>query len=135
MNKSQSGSSSAPSASKKTSETRTRRKGSSDLSAAAARDPQLEGLLEAGRELGDRVETFVRERPLVAMASATAVGALLGGVVFSKAGRLVFLAAAGALATEVWKSEGKLDIRGLLDKLTREDDERAPQAADAPEGG
>ena len=134
MNKSQSGSSSAPSTSKKPSDTRTRRKGPSDV-AASARDPHLESLLEAGRDLGDRVETFVRERPLVAMASATALGALLGGVVFSKAGRLVFLAAAGALATEVWKSEGKIDVRGLLDKLTRDDDEHAPQTADAPEGG
>jgi ElaB/YqjD/DUF883 family membrane-anchored ribosome-binding protein len=103
------------------SDARSRRK-AAPLAADGAREPQVEGLLEAGRDLGARVETFVRERPIVSIAGATVLGALLGGVVFSRAGRLVFIAAAGALATEVWKTEGKIDIRGLLDKLTREDD-------------
>lgn len=98
-----------------------------------AQDVRLDALVDSARDLGDRMETLVRERPLVAMAGATALGALLGGVVFSKAGRLVFLALAGAVATEVWKSEGKIDVRGLLDKLTSDDegdahDERASNA-------
>ena len=99
----------------------------------------LEALVDTARALGDRVEALIRQRPLVAVAGAAALGAVLGGVAFTKAGRLVFIAAAGALATEVWKSEGKIDVRGILDELTREDGEadsaRAPHDGIAAESG
>jgi hypothetical protein len=64
-----------------------------------------------------RVETAVRDHPLVAVGAAAGVGALLGGLLLRNAGRFVFVAAASAVLADVWKSEGGVDIRELLDRI------------------
>jgi hypothetical protein len=64
-----------------------------------------------------RAEAVVREHPLLAVACAAGAGALLGGVLMRNAGRLVFIAAASAAAFDLWKSEGGVDLRELLDRL------------------
>jgi hypothetical protein len=51
--------------------------------------------------------------------AAAAVGATLGGVLFSRLGRLVFIAAAGYLANELWHHDGRLDLRGVVERLSR----------------
>ncbi len=61
---------------------------------------------------------LVRQRPLLTMAIAGAVGAALGGLVFSRLGRLVFLATAGYVANELWHREGRLDTGKLIESLT-----------------
>jgi hypothetical protein len=66
-----------------------------------------------------RLRGLVRERPLLTLAAAAAVGATLGGVLFSRLGRLVFIAAAGYLVNEIWHHEGRLDLRGVVERLSR----------------
>lgn len=65
-----------------------------------------------------RAESVVREHPLLAVACAAGAGAVLGGVLMRSAGRLVFIAAASAAAFDLWKSEGGIDVRDLLDRLS-----------------
>jgi hypothetical protein len=60
--------------------------------------------------LGARLVALIQERPLVAMVAAGAVGAMLGGVLFGRVGRLVFVGALGYLANELWRNEGRLDL-------------------------
>jgi hypothetical protein len=69
--------------------------------------------------LRERVRETVRQNPLLAVAAASAVGAVLGGVVFSRLGRLVFIAATGYVANELWHREGRLDIDDVIEKLSR----------------
>lgn len=66
-----------------------------------------------------RARELVRARPLVAVAAAAAVGAAFGGVFFSRLGRLVFVAAVGYVANELWHREGKLDIASLVERIAR----------------
>jgi hypothetical protein len=68
--------------------------------------------------LRERLCEAVRSRPLLAVLAASGVGATLGGLVFSRLGRLVFLAAAGYAASELWRREGKLDTRELIARLS-----------------
>jgi hypothetical protein len=68
--------------------------------------------------LRDRLCDAVRSRPLLAVLAASGVGATLGGLVFSRLGRLVFLAAAGYAASEFWRREGKLDTREIIDRIS-----------------
>jgi ElaB/YqjD/DUF883 family membrane-anchored ribosome-binding protein len=105
-----------------TRKTKSKAKTSRKQPAATAVPETTSELAERGRDVASKLEEIVREQPLVAVASAGLIGAVAGGLVFSRAGRLVFLAAASFVATEVWKQEGRFDVKSLLDKLTREDD-------------
>ena len=64
-----------------------------------------------------RARAFVRERPLLCVAAATAMGAALGGVLFSRLGRLAFVAVAGYAANEVWHRESRIDVGALVERL------------------
>jgi hypothetical protein len=66
-----------------------------------------------------QVVDAVRAHPFLAVLAASGVGVTLGGLVFSRLGRLVFLAAAGYVATELWRREGMADTREILADLTR----------------
>jgi hypothetical protein len=61
----------------------------------------------------------VRERPLVAIGAAGALGLLLGGVIASRAARLLFLASAGYVANELWHRRGRLDLDDVIAKVFR----------------
>jgi hypothetical protein len=64
-----------------------------------------------------RARAAVRERPLLCVAAATALGVALGGVFFAKLGRLAFAAVVGYVASEIWHREGRLDVGALVDHL------------------
>lgn len=61
----------------------------------------------------------VRERPLVAIGAAGAVGLLVGGVIASRAARLLFLATVGYVANELWHRRGRLDLDDIIAKVLR----------------
>jgi hypothetical protein len=65
-----------------------------------------------------RARAFVRERPLLCVAAATALGATLGGILFAKMGRLAFAAVAGYVASEIWHRESRLDVGALVERLS-----------------
>ncbi len=69
-------------------------------------------------QLLSQLRDVVRHRPFVAVAAAGAVGAVLGGLVFSRAGKLVFLAIAGYAANELWRREGRIDLQDLIARLS-----------------
>lgn len=68
--------------------------------------------------LGLRWREIVKERPLLAVTGAATIGAALGGFVFSRVGRLAFLAVAGYAAHELWHSERRIEIDELISKLS-----------------
>jgi hypothetical protein len=68
--------------------------------------------------LRDRLRRLVRERPLLAVTACGAFGAALGGIFLSRLGRLVFIAAAGYVANELWHREGRLDIDDVIERLS-----------------
>ena len=68
--------------------------------------------------LRERLSQFVRDKPLLAVAASGAVGVALGGVFLSRLGRLVFIAAAGYVANELWHREGRLDIDAVVERLS-----------------
>lgn len=61
----------------------------------------------------------VRERPLVSLGAAGALGLLVGGVLASRAARLLFLAAAGYVANELWHRRGRLDLDDVIARVFR----------------
>ena len=61
----------------------------------------------------------VRQRPLVALGAASALGLLLGGVVASRAARLLFLAGVGYVTNELWHRRGKLDLDAVIARVLR----------------
>jgi len=61
----------------------------------------------------------VRERPLAALGVAGAMGIVLGGVIASRTARLLFLAAVGYVANELWHRRGRLDLDDLIAKVLR----------------
>jgi hypothetical protein len=67
----------------------------------------------------EQLREMVRSRPLVAVGAAAAFGGVLGGVLFSRLGRLAFAAAAGYAAHELWKREGRLSIDQVVDRASR----------------
>jgi hypothetical protein len=69
--------------------------------------------------LPERLRGVVRRQPLLAVGAAGALGAALGGVLFSRLGRLTFIAAVGYVINELWHREGRLDIDGVIEKLSR----------------
>jgi hypothetical protein len=82
--------------------------------ARAATGTTGEALLRA------RLRELVREQPWLAVAAAAAVGTVLGGIVFSRAGRLAFAATTGFVAHELWHREGQLAVNELVAKLASE---------------
>jgi hypothetical protein len=66
-----------------------------------------------------RLRGLVRRQPLIAVTAAGALGAALGGVLFSRLGRLTFIAAVGYVANELWHREGRLDIDGVIERFSR----------------
>jgi hypothetical protein len=61
----------------------------------------------------------VRERPLVALGVAGALGLLVGGVVASRTARLLFLATVGYDANELWHRRGRHDLDEVIAKVLR----------------
>jgi hypothetical protein len=59
-------------------------------------------------QLASRLREVVRHRPFAAVAAAGLVGAVLGGIAFSRLGRLAFLVLAGYAANELWRRDGKI---------------------------
>lgn len=82
-------------------------------------DASMRSDLTGEERVRRKVRGLVRERPLLAVAGATAIGATFGGVFFSRLGRLVFIAAVGYVANELWHREGRLDIRSVLERIAR----------------
>jgi hypothetical protein len=54
--------------------------------------------------------TLVRERPILSVVTAGAIGAALGRMMFGRTARLVFLGALGYVANELWRSEGRFEV-------------------------
>jgi hypothetical protein len=81
-----------------------------------ARSSQHEPTDKSG--LPERARRLVRQRPLLTVAAATAVGTLVGGVFLSRLGRLVFAAAAGYVVNDLWRREGRLGIDDVVDRLS-----------------
>jgi len=61
----------------------------------------------------------VRERPLVALGVAGALGLLVGGAIASRSARLLFLATVGYVANELWHRRGRLDLDDVIAKVLR----------------
>jgi hypothetical protein len=66
-----------------------------------------------------RLRGLVRDRPWLAVAAAAAAGSMLGGVWFSRAGRLAFAAATGFVAHELWHREGELGVNDVVASMRR----------------
>ena len=75
-----------------------------------------------------QLRELVRRQPWVSLAAAAAAGGVLGGIGFSRLGRLTFAAAAGFVAHELWHREGRLAVDEVLARFARDDrdDRRAP---------
>jgi hypothetical protein len=65
-----------------------------------------------------RLRRLMRERPLLVVAGAGALGGVLGGILFSRLGRLLFLGAVGYVGNELWHREGRLAIDFLVERLS-----------------
>ncbi|MDP9151707.1 MAG: hypothetical protein M3O36_17430 [Myxococcota bacterium] len=76
------------------------------------------GFGEAEAALVERVRDFVRKRPLVTLAAAGAV-ATVGGLLMPRTARLVFVAAAGYVGSELWRREGRIDMGELARKFSK----------------
>jgi hypothetical protein len=84
-------------------------------------ETRVKRALAVSKRAGSKLGRIVREKPLAAVGLATFAGVLIGGILLRKPGRLLFIAAAGFVATELWKREGKVDVRGLIDRITGAD--------------
>ncbi len=83
--------------------------------------PRNEARLAAGEALlRAQLRGLVREQPWLAVAAAAAVGSMLGGIVFSRVGRLAFAATTGFIAHELWHREGQLAVNELVARLASE---------------
>jgi hypothetical protein len=71
-------------------------------------------------ELRAQLREVVRKQPWVSLAAAVAAGSVLGGIGFSRLGRLTFAAAAGFVAHELWHREGRLAVDEVLAKFRDE---------------
>jgi hypothetical protein len=76
------------------------------------------------------LRAHVREQPWLSFAAAAGAGALLGGVAFSRMGRLAFAAAAGFVAHELWHREGRLAVDEVLARFAPERGRRARSVED-----
>ncbi|HTB75861.1 MAG TPA: hypothetical protein VK762_21575 [Polyangiaceae bacterium] len=77
-----------------------------------ALDPTDEAILR------ERLRGFVRDRPWLSVAAAAAAAGVLGGVWFSRTGRLAFAAVTGFVAHELWHREGRLGVSDIVAKLS-----------------
>jgi hypothetical protein len=75
-----------------------------------------------------RLRGLVREQPWLAVAAAATAGALLGGLLFSRAARLVFAATTGFVVHDLWHREERLAIDDVVAKLSGD----AKLSSDAP---
>jgi hypothetical protein len=66
---------------------------------------------------------LVRDQPWLAVAAAAVAGGVLGGIWFSRAGRLAFAATTGFVAHELWHREGRLAVSDVVAKLSSDRDE------------
>jgi hypothetical protein len=73
----------------------------------------------ADERIGWRLEDLVRERPLLVVAAASTVGMALGGVLFTRLGRLGVVAAVGYIANGLWHREVGLNIEEVIAELSR----------------
>ncbi|MDP9033768.1 MAG: hypothetical protein M3O50_03100 [Myxococcota bacterium] len=62
------------------------------------------------------IREYVRKRPLVTLAAAGAA-ATVAGLLMPRVARLAFVAAAGYIGSELWRREGRMDMRELAKKL------------------
>jgi hypothetical protein len=69
---------------------------------------------------------LVRDNPLAAVAAAAAVGGLLGGLAFARAGRLAFAVGAGVVAHDLWHREGRTAVDEILARIAGESRSRQP---------
>lgn len=67
-----------------------------------------------------RLRDLVRDRPWLAVAAAAAAGGMLGGIWWSRAGRLAFAATTGFFAHEVWLRQGRFAMDDVVARLARE---------------
>jgi hypothetical protein len=67
----------------------------------------------------DGIEELVRSRPVFAFAGAGVLGAVLGGLLFPRLGRLAFLAVAGCAATGLLQRQRALDIEEVVARPKR----------------
>ena len=79
----------------------------------ASRDMNEEAVLHEDRKSLSMTEALpgqlidqIRARPLLSLAAAAAVGAAAGGLLLSRAGRLLFLVAAGYVVNGLWNFDG-----------------------------
>jgi hypothetical protein len=71
--------------------------------------------MEPSLSIIDRMRALVLERPVVCALGAGAIGAALGGVLFGRAGRLVFMGMLGYLANDLLSEEGRQRVLGKLE--------------------
>jgi hypothetical protein len=72
------------------------------------------------RQIGER-------QPILAVGAAAALGTVLGGIVFSRWGRLAVFVVAGYVANELWHSERRIEIDELIAKLSSTHDAGVPR--------
>ncbi len=90
-----------------------------------ALDPTDEAIVRAW------LRGLVRGRPWLAVAAAAGAGGVLGGVWFSRTGRLAFAAVTGFVAHELWHREGRLGVSDVVAKLST-DRKRASDRGERP---
>jgi hypothetical protein len=71
--------------------------------------------MEPSLSIIDRMRALVLERPVVCALGAGAIGAALGGVLFGRAARLVFMGMLGYLANDLLSEEGRQRVLGKLE--------------------
>jgi hypothetical protein len=74
----------------------------------------LERRMDARLSVTNRMRTLVLERPILCAIGAGAIGAALGGLLFGRAARLVFMGMLGYLANDLLNEDGR---RRILAKL------------------
>jgi hypothetical protein len=47
------------------------------------------------------------------------LGIVLGGLIFSRFARLMFIASVGYVANELWHREGRLGVDNVIERLSR----------------
>jgi hypothetical protein len=106
------------------------------IASAGASGPASNERMSGEEAVRAHLRELVRRRPWVSLAAAAAAGGVLGGIGFSRLGRLTFAAAAGFLAHELWHREGRLAVDEVLARFARNDpDDRGAPAPARAMGG
>ena len=82
-----------------------------------------------------RLRDLVRGRPWLAVGAAAAAGGVLGGICWSRAGRLAFAATTGFFAHEVWLRQGRFAVNDVVARLARERHAKASSERGRPAFG